>query len=53
MTNPGKREVSRNKSLGGHFKFLISIQSPDFLFFMTGFHEQGSKELAEKNLIPL
>jgi hypothetical protein len=24
------------KCLGGHFKFLISIHSPDFLFFMTG-----------------
>jgi hypothetical protein len=27
-------KISQDKCLGGHFKFLISIHSPDFLFFI-------------------
>ncbi len=52
--SPGKREESRDsfqyplgvcrlpegyKCLGGIFKFLILLHSPDFLFFVTDFLE--------------
>jgi hypothetical protein len=30
---PVNGKISQDKCLGGHFKFPVSIHSPDFLFF--------------------
>ncbi|MCP4338713.1 MAG: hypothetical protein GY799_07430 [Desulfobulbaceae bacterium] len=46
FTTPGKREIGQDKCLGANFKILMLKVLSVFLFFMTGFLEQGTNKAA-------